>query len=338
MERLKRAAAPEQPRRRLFSEDPPTGFTPSGSTLLDLVLGRGWPHGRIVNVVGERSAGKTLLAVEACANFIRVTDPDFIRYVEAEDAWDAEYARIVGMPKGVKPKQGIRTVEALFDDLTRFLDKQCNGKDPAFYCVDSLDALSDEAELARDFEKSSYGTAKAAKMSELFRRKVGDIAEANCTLFVISQVRDKIGVMFGETKTRSGGKALDFYASIILWLREIKRLERTVMGNKRAVGTLVHARTKKNKVAKSYRNCELSILYNYGIDDEVSMLDWLEDNNGTDCLERSVKELRESIRRAREKRDREFLAELSGELKMAVHQHWERIEAALAPPLSKYGN
>src|SRR5206468_8961680 len=106
----------------------------------------------------------------------------------------------------------------------------------------------DDAEQKREIDDGSYGANKAKKMGELFRRLVADLEEANVLLIVVSQLRDKIGVMFGEKQTRTGGRALDFYASHIVWLAEIGKIKKTIQKVERVIGVNVRARVKKNKV------------------------------------------------------------------------------------------
>jgi recombination protein RecA len=310
-------------------------FVSSGSFLLDLVLGGGWARGRVVNVVGDRSAGKTLLAIEACANFARASNPANSRYAEIESAFDDDYAADLGMPPGVKRSQSgeIETVEQFHNDLVTHLQAMTG---PGIYVVDSLDALSDAAEMTRGFDEGTYGASKAKQMSQLFRRQIAEIDRRGCTLFVVSQVRDKIGVVFGETKTRSGGRALDFYASQILWLSEIGKIKRQTVGVERVVGVRVLARTKKNKVGTPFREAELAILFGYGIDDEFSMLDWLKKNKAEELLPLPAASLRGQLSKAREARDRDKVAEIAQTLQAAVQTRWREIEAALEPPMRKY--
>jgi recombination protein RecA len=119
-----------------------------------------------------------------------------IRYIEAESAFDLPYARSMGLPEGVEMVSAVRTVEELSNDLKTFLEG-ANGNTPYLYILDSLDALSDEAEMDRDIGDGTYGTGKAKMMSQLFRRQVNMLETKHCTFIVISQIRDKIGVSFG---------------------------------------------------------------------------------------------------------------------------------------------
>jgi recombination protein RecA len=320
------------PRAQLV-EKPPNGvaFLPTGSINLNLVLGGrpegGWAQGRIVNIVGDRSSGKTLLAIEACANFASLYDPKRIRYAEAEAAFD----------EVVKLGRDILTVEDFYTDLAEFLEEMKGGHEPCLYVLDSLDALSDEAEMKSGFDDPTYGTAKARKMSQLFRRITNAVESSNCTLIIISQVRAKIGVAFGEKTTRSGGKALDFYASQILWLSELGKVTRTLHGEKRVVGLEVRARARKNKVAPPYRETELTILFNYGVDDEQSMLLWLKEHKSFgQIIEWSEAETKRRLAEARERQDREALKMINAKLRDAVSAEWLEIEQELKPTIAKY--
>src|SRR6266403_1907474 len=210
-------------------------FIPSGCTLLDCVLGGGWPLGRVSNVVGDKSTGKTLLAIEAIANF-RLTFPKgLVRYFEAEAAFDNEYAAALGVELHEDEFVGGDTVEVLFDDLTATLEGLDNEK-PALYIVDSLDAISDKAEMERKITDATYGGTKPKQLGQLFRRLVREIERKSLHLQIISQVRDNIGVAFGNRFTRTGGRALDFYASQILWLAHKGQIKKVVKGVTRATG------------------------------------------------------------------------------------------------------
>jgi recombination protein RecA len=310
--------------------EPTTDFIPSGSVLLDLVLGGGWARGRIANIVGDRSSGKTLLAIEAFANFARMASPAIMRYAEAEAAFDEDYASTLGLPASVQIAN-LNTIEQFDRDLSDYPEY------PFLYILDSLDALTDEKELERELGEASYGMAKAKMLSELLRKRAVDIKTRNATLIIISQIRDNIGVTFGETKRRAGGRALDFYASQIVWLAEIEKVKRTVMGIERPIGIKVLANNKKNKVGKPFRRAEFTILFNYGIDDETSMLDWLGKNKADGQLDEEAKDYRRLIAELRAAKDRPALAKLNSYLKEITTEHWNKIEEALEPAFNKYG-
>jgi recombination protein RecA len=314
-------------------------FISSGCVGLDAALGGGWPSGRVVNIVGDRSAGKTLLAIEACANFHRKFPVCHIRYAEAEAAFDVLYAEALGMPvDAVEYDSGrpLRTIEDWQKDLTEVL-KANKGK-PILYVLDSLDALSDEAEAERDIDKASFGASKAKKMGELFRRMVAEIEDANCTLIVISQLRDKIGVTFGEKQTRSGGRALDFYATHIVWLSEIGKIKKTIDKVERVVGTNVKARIKKNKVGLPFREFAYPIIFGYGIDDLTSSVEWLLEVGCDDRLKEvgmSAAGYKVRIGNLRNKGGAE-VKDIREKLNVIVRDEWQRIEMKFLPRSRKY--
>ena len=311
---------------------PQSRFIPTGGMMLDCILAGtseigGWGRGRIVNIVGDKSSGKTLLAVEACANIALISPITNIRYIEAEAAFDADYGAVVGMPIGVHPIDTIRTVENYFDDLSSFCIEQKKNPFPAVHVLDSLDALSDDAEMKRKMGEGSYGMAKAKLMSETFRRQIKDIEAANVTAIIISQVRDKIGVMFGEKTTRTGGRALDFYASQVITLAEISKIKRTVSGIERPIGVEVRIRNRKNKLGPPYREAEQTMLFGYGIDDETSMLKFL---LKTKVITSAVQWM-DAVHAARLAKDRDRIKQINTELRKMVWTKWSEIEQSVAP-------
>ncbi len=256
-------------------------FIKSGCTLLDCVLGGGYPLGRVVNIVGDRSSGKTLLAIEAFANFANQYPDGKMFYHEAEAAFDIDYAEALGMPVDAVTFIEDDTVEAFFTNLENIIKEFGNSETQVLYVLDSLDALTDEAEKERKINDGSYAMTKQKKMSEIFRRLIGDIKHTNICLFIISQVRDNIGVAFGEKFKRSGGKALDFYASQVLWLSETQKIKKTVKGIERPYGVNIKAKCKKNKISLPYRECEFPILFGYGIDDYTANINFLSKVKGS---------------------------------------------------------
>ncbi len=306
-------------------------FLPSGSTLLDLCNGGGWGLGRVVNIVGDRAVGKTLIAIEACANFAKLYSPSRIRYNEVEAAFNRTYAESMGLPKNISFCEDCATVEQFDKDLTEWLEAQ-KEDGPYLYVLDSLDALSDDAEMGREMGDATYGTGKAKALSEMFRRRISLLRDKRCLLMIISQIRDKIGVTFGETKTRSGGRALDFYASQIVWLHAAEKITQQVSGVKRVVGVDVIAKNKKNKLGLPFREATFEILFNFGIDDESSMIDWLKANKGS--IDPAV--VAKELKTARVNQDREAVRAIAANLRTLTHARWHEIEAALTPPMRKY--
>jgi recombination protein RecA len=274
-------------RRRGGAQPPPTGglyfaspkqhrFIHTGSHLLDLALGGGWARQRVANVIGDRSTGKTLLMIEACANFARQEPTGRIRYREFEAAFDQDYAAALGMPIDRvdfgDPERPAETVEDLAEELEYRIE---NSKTPELFIVDSLDAVRTRAELKRGFDEASFGAEKAKAMSKLFRQYATGMARKDITLLVVSQVRDNIGVTFGRKWTRNGGRAMDFYASQILVLSQTGTRQRVIDGIERTIGIQVKAKVDKNKISLAYRDADFMIKFGYGIDDKRSMADWL---------------------------------------------------------------
>ena len=324
-------------KRNLFFETPSTVERfHSGSTVLDCALGGGWAAKRIINLVGDKSTGKTLLAIEAAANFKLKYPKARIRYVEGEAAFDQAYADQLGVHIDSKDFiDDIRTIEALEKDLLQIIKGAVR---ETLYIVDSLDSLSDIAELARDpdSETGSYGTAKAKKLSEMFRKTVKDMSESKVTLLVISQVRDKVGVRFGKKTTRSGGRALDFYASQIVELAQVGRIVRTINKVKRAIGINVVAKVEKNKTGMPFRQADFPILFAYGIDEVSSCLNFLE----------SVGELGKlDLKPANVDKYRQALSTLGSDeynqelrdIRLSVTGSWAEIENLFKVKRKKYG-
>lgn len=315
-------------------------WTSSGCTIFDEALGGGYALGRVVNIVGDKSTGKTLLAMEACANFARDYPNGFIRYAETEAAFDPEYADALGIPidriQLNKNGEIIGTVERLYEDMKATLDE--NKDRPGIYIVDSLDAISDEAEQERKFEEGSYGGTKPKQIGKMFRMLVERLNQQRVLLIIISQLRDKIGVTFGETKTRSGGKALDFYATHIVWLADLGKEKRTVKGIERVVGVNVRARVKKNKVGLAHREVDYPILFGYGIDDLTAGCDWLVENKRGDRLEDldlSVKGYKVAIRSIVNKGG-EAAKDLRDKMRAVIREEWRNIESEFIPKARKY--
>jgi recombination protein RecA len=312
------------------------GFISSGCALLDCALGGGYPLGRVVNIVGDKSTGKTLLAIEAIANFYKRWRQGHAWYCETEAAFDNNYARALGIDidRVLRPKSHVRTVEQFFAHLELAIKNR--GDLPGLYILDSLDALSDEAELKREFGDSSFGAQKAKKMSEAFRRVIRLVEDSRTAVMIISQVRDNIGVTFGRKHTRSGGRALDFYASQILYLAHLKTLKRTMRKVERVVGVRVRAKVDKNKIGLPLRECEFPIRFGYGIDDVAANIEWLTEVNAIEAVT-SLKgvNLKVVMSQLDSMDEREFNT-LRNETQKAVRDTWSQVEQRFIPKRAKY--
>lgn len=273
-------------------------FLDSGSAVLNLVLSGkektgGWARGRVVNIIGDGSSGKTLLALEAAANcYYKLNkDPEtfskvkkiFIVYDNVEGVMDFPIEEMYGEEffNAVEWIQ-IPTVQAFGRDYTRRVKALKDGEF-LLYIVDSLDAMASEEELdtfmdsaEKDTpEKGSYGMTKQKYSGKFFGNLCSIGQGKDATLIIISQVRENINVMFGEKYRRSGGKALDFYTHQCCWLAVKKKLEKTYKSETRPYGIIVKAKLKRSKVGKAFRESEFVILFDYGVDDILSSIIYL---------------------------------------------------------------
>lgn len=309
-------------------------FISSGCKILDCVLGGGYPLGRVANLVGDKSTGKTLLAIEACANFVKEY-PGQIWYVEAEAAFDKGYAEALGMPiDRVNFVEDIYTVEDWYEHLDKVLTEK-DQDEPGLYILDSLDALSDRAEQQRKIDEGTYGANKPKQMGQLFRRLVQKIESRNVCIIVISQVRDAIGVMFGDKHTRSGGRALDFYASQVLWLAQMGTLKKTIAKVDRPVGLRVKAKCKKNKVGLPLRECEVQIKFGYGIDDVAANVEWLASIDKLDLIGTDKNKTGFFLKKVEQFEPEEY-AKFREELATLVEEEWYKVERQFIPTRRKY--
>jgi RecA/RadA recombinase len=323
-------------------------FIPSGCTLLDCMLSGGWALGRISNIVGDKSVGKTLLAIEAAANFA-ATYKGRIWYRESEAAFDLPYAQSLGLPidKVDFGKNGIGTkwdtVEDVFDDLSACTKLLKGDGEPGLYIVDSLDALSTIPDLERDIRKGTFGGDKPKLLGKLFQQQAREFNSTRLHLMFISQIRDKIGVTFGRKYTRSGGKALDFYSSQTIYLAHIETLTREIGKVKRATGVTIRAKADKNKIGLPFRECEFMLRFGYGVDDLVASVDWLENTGNLSKIGitgKSKEELSKGVSRYLSQSDKlsdgEYRKRVADVGKI-VRATWDDVEAGFKPKRSKYG-
>ncbi len=270
-------------RRRNKDVVPAAQTISSGSTTLDLVLGGGYPIGKIVNIIGDRSTGKTLLSTECIAR-ARAVIGDSLKFVydDAEAGYSFDTRALYGFdmtaPEG-GPSYTIEDFGHKFSQALASLEKD----DTLIYVLDSLDSLTSQAEVTRQKEREAtlaagkelkggtYGLEKQKQLGEFFRLQRQAIKDKNVLLIIISQVRENIGVSFGNKFTRTGGKALDFYASQIIWLAEIEKIKT----KNTATGITIKVHTSKNKIAMPFRQTYIDILFDYGVDDIGGCLDYL---------------------------------------------------------------
>ncbi len=253
------------------------GVVPTGSIGLDIALGvGGFPRGRIVEIYGPESSGKTTLMLHAIANVQKAGGT--AAFIDAEHAMDVTYARKLG----VKVDELLLSQPDFGEQALEIADMLVRSNAVDIVVVDSVAALVPKAEIEGEMGDSHVGV-QARLMSQALRKLTGSVARSQCLLMFTNQIRMKIGVMFGSPETTTGGNALKFYASVRLDIRRIGAIKEATASDKNKdplhVGNRTRVKVAKNKLAPPFREVEFDILYGQGISRAGDLVDLASEAN-----------------------------------------------------------
>ena len=342
-------------RKRILKRNPPkpsriepvVSLTTSGANILDLALGGGFPWGKIINIIGDKSSGKTALAIECIYQaHKRMKDNVGWFYDDAEGGFSFNTKAMYEID--ILPENEERYSETVEDFISNVKIGIDIGREKKgyIYILDSLDALTCDAEIGRAkdrekakedgkvYDKGTYNLEKQKLLNEFFRLHRKNIQSSNLLLIIISQIRANIGVTFGKKYIRTGGKALDFYASQIIELSETEKMVASDDKQVREIGVSVRAKVTKNKIGLPFRQADFKILFDYGVDNVDSNLCYLYDlwtKDGKTSKSIDVFWKADSFKKRSDLIKFIEYNDLEDELRKRCQEKWYAVEEALAP-------
>jgi len=268
------------------SEDTPTDlgeWISTGSSILDLAISNrkngGLPVGRITELTGLEASGKSLLAAHVLANTQK--KGGLAVYIDTENAMNEDFAKCIGIDVSQMLYIQLETVEDIFEVIENIITKvrEADKDRLVTIVVDSVAAATTKVEQADDFDQTGWATQKAIILSKAMRKITQMIGRQRICLIFTNQLRVKLGAMFGDPYTTSGGKAIGFHASCRLRLKAAGQIKVKVNGKDQVIGIKTKAQVVKNRMGPPLRTAEFNILFDSGIDDYGSWLQMMKDAN-----------------------------------------------------------
>lgn len=263
----------------LGAEETPTDLTEwvsTGSTLLDIAISNrpdgGFPVGRIVELQGMEASGKSLIMAHALANTQK--KGGLAVYIDTENALSEDFLRAIGVNVNDMLYIPLETIEDIFEAIESIIEniRKTSRNRLVTIVVDSVSAATTKVEQDADFDKDGWATSKAILMSKAMRKITNTIGKQRVLLLCASQLREKMGVMFGDKYTTSGGKALGFHASCRIRLKPIGKLKSGSGATEQIIGVQTEAQVIKNRMGPPFKKAEFDVYFDSGIDDVNSWL------------------------------------------------------------------
>jgi len=253
----------------------------TGSTILDIAISNrpngGLPFGRIVEIMGQSSSGKSLLAAHIAAETQKIGG--YVVYYDTEAAMSKKFASVIGIDLSKMIYAQIETVEEIFESMEKLIEKirKRDSSVPVTFIVDSVMGATTKVEMESDYDKDGWATAKAIVLSKAMRKITNLIAKQKILLVLTNQLRDKLGVTFGNNETTSGGKAIGFHSSVRLKMKNVGQIKGKVNNVEQVIGAEVLVQVVKNRIGPPFRATKFSVYFESGIDDIDSWLTIMKD-------------------------------------------------------------